>query len=716
MKNTSQTGSAPSSTRPGIRVIPSALLATLLLPSFASAQWTGAVNDQFNDTGNWTGGIINGAFSNPLGGNKVIQTTADITLPAGLNFSYSDNYSLRIETNGFGINHTLSLGGDLSVNVAGDASQNITLGSTSGSRPLTLDLGGSKRSFVINGDLRANAGGRDTLKVYSDITNGNLHKEGGGTLELYYNTSLTGDFVHTNGLSVLRGDGALRNINRLVVAGSLSRFTMVGSSAEGRLSQQGSIYMSGGILGFEHDNTTGTSIGTLHLSGARSAIGLTPGASVTTLRVNAIERDPYSTLSVVGSRNAPIGQGNARLTVTNDANILSSLSGGGGAAGTTTISILPWATAGNAISDSFVNALDEKYYGAEQGLVTYTSDGGFRALDKNTEYVAGINAAASSHDNVRLTASETLQSGKSINALYIDADATADLGGNTLKLESGVLAGTNSRVQVSNGTLDFGERTGYVMLGRNNSNAISARITGKDMVFASQLNLTLSANNTWTGRTVINSGTLVIAANNALPTGTDVRVDKTAALQIANNVTSRVASLSGNGLVQLGGSNAGLYIGQDESQSVQTSAITIGDGGVVTPGDASGYFQTDALTLAASTYFQSGSMLQIEIASASEFDSLIIQGDITVSAGATLVLSLLNGYQLKDGDSFQLISATGNMDSLANFTVDGVDGFTFNWVDGAIVASQIPEPATATALLAAAVIAGCVVTRLRQRR
>ncbi len=80
----------------------------------------------------------------------------------------------------------------------------------------------------------------------------------------------------------------------------------------------------------------------------------------------------------------------------NDKIVLDALVGGGGAEGSTTVSIIPWARGhggGNLYSAA--------------GFLTYSRGDGFRELVKDREYVQDPNAASKPTDNVRIAAGET---------------------------------------------------------------------------------------------------------------------------------------------------------------------------------------------------------------------------------------------------------------------------------------------------------------------
>ncbi len=141
--------------------------------------------------------------------------------------------------------------------------------------------------------------------------------------------------------------------------------------------------------------------------------------------------------------------------------ITGQLVGGGGPAGSPTVSILPWAAAHGTVG------------GSGHSLATYDPLRGFRPLELPTEYVPTLTSGTVSAENVRLTNAVTELDGiTEINALVLDRVASGVAPGSvagtgTLRLASGALwnvgpsstAGTGT---VSVAVLDFGAREGVI--------------------------------------------------------------------------------------------------------------------------------------------------------------------------------------------------------------------------------------------------------------
>ena len=715
---------------------PAAALLLSLCGAPLHAAWTGTAGDLlYNTPGNWAGNNIDNVFSGTIGwsANTVLTVgsaggTQEFT---GLTFSYADLYNLTL-IQPAGAAATWNLNGDINVDVAGTTSRGVTLGSPS--RLFNLDLGGATRIFSVNAGAAYNATGNDTLTIIGNITNGSVRKTGGGTLLLNSANSLDGSFAVESGAALVQNSnesvtGSLANVSQVVVSNSMSRLVL-NSSATNRLNDSAEVVLNGGIFGFQtrSDVVAGTveNVGDITLAGARSAIGVVSvtGQADTVLQAASLNRDTYSTLSILSSNDNVIGNGNAFFKVTSDQNILDSLKGGGGAAGSTTLSILPWASAGNPNGNTLTGSLDTSYYVGNHGLVTYTSAGGFRALT-NAEYQTNF-ASAAANENVRITANTTLgASDKVINALHVatpSGTGVLDLNGQKLTLTSGALVTNSQAFTLQNGTVDFGTGTGFFMAGRGNTTVSANLQAGSGLVLASGFRFLLTGTiNAGSGPLVINSGALYTQANNRLAANTQLRIDRSATFQIDNGSTETIASLSGSGTVLLNNNNASLNVGTSFAQVASGREVVIGNGGVVAPGDASGAFQADRMTFAGvnSLRFEEGSALYLDLSGATNFDSISVAGGVAINGG-TLYVNLLDGFLPTEGQTFASIAGTAAATGTGFTSIVDLSGsgYTYaftadgnNWV---LTATAIPEPSSFALLGGAVALAGGLVRRRRR--
>lgn len=195
-----------------------------------------------------------------------------------------------------------------------------------------------------------------------------------------------------------------------------------------------------------------------------------------------------------------------------------SLIGGGGGAGSTNISILPYAFGNNTTSVLFTAAGL-----VNSSLVTYDANG-FRPL-ATTEYATtfGVNNT----DNVRLTAATAAGSGVTANSVVFAPAAAATLSGGPINITSGAFLYSptaNVTGTVSAG-LNFGAAEGVIM--NTSALVVSGVLSGSNGLTLSQgyaptstftPTITLSGANTYTGNTTINSG--LVAFSGTVATGT----------------------------------------------------------------------------------------------------------------------------------------------------------------------------------------------------
>lgn len=333
------------------------------------------------------------------------------------------------------------------------------------------------------------------------------------------------------------------------------------------------------------------------------------------------------------------------------------LVGGGGGAGTTSVSIVPFLRGGS------------------YSLVTYSDANGFRVLDTATEFAASI-AGAGATDNVRLLASETLAADAEINSLVIHNSATVAVAGagRTLKIGSGAihLVGQASRPHsISVSTLDFAGREAVITChregGYSDSNTISSALTNAtgltlavNEVNANPGNLTLSGVSSYTGPTSVLRGTVRLNGVDRLPTGTWVRIGDLGALQITN-------SQAITGLEGIGTLTGNLTI---NNASDFTYAGAIGGSGALTKAGAGTQTLSGASTYTGTTAVSGG----------------VLRVDGTHTGGGTYTLSgtgvlagsgTISANVVSTGGTVAPGSSAGTL-SLGSLSLDGASTLNFD--------------------------------------
>lgn len=243
------------------------------------------------------------------------------------------------------------------------------------------------------------------------------------------------------------------------------------------------------------------------------------------------------------------------------------LAGGGGAAGSTTVSIVPCLHA----DDTFT---------------TYDDTDGFRRLDLATEYVDGL-PAAGPFDNVVQTNSVVLAADTAVNALVFRSYSLEVSGDHTLRLNSGAfLTAQNTRTQkITCSRLDFAGREAFITVhntgGYSTPLTISSVITNAaGLTFAGtkstdtlSSSLNLSGATVYTGRTAILVGTLQVqGGDNRLPVDTWVSIGYGARFSL-NNVSQTVSGIEGFGTISIGSASRALIV-NNASDFVYEGAVT----------------------------------------------------------------------------------------------------------------------------------------------
>jgi fibronectin-binding autotransporter adhesin len=514
-----------------------------------------------------------------------------------------------------------------------------------------------------------------------------------GNVTLTSNSTYTGstdllsfDGINPSELSVQGNSGALSGTSSVVI-GWLATLTLgdTGTTVADpdRLNHAASIELNGGqltLISSSYAGITSQQAGQLLLDSGQSRLILQQAnaGAQTELLMTGVTAAPGAVLWVSATN---LGQASGTA---NTSRILFSTAptmiGGGGAAGTTNISIVPYIVGAGSTDPS------------ASSLMTYNSVTGLRPLNTATEYAADL-ATAGSTDNVRLVAAASLGTSKTVNSLtlvYNDASSyTLDLGANnTLTITSGVLFSaaqneySGGGPNIVNGTISLGSQTGYIQ-GLNISSVITG--TGGLTISGGIAGGSLGGANTYSGVTYLNSGTVAI-----------------------NNSAGLGATGSGNGTVINGGGlviASGLSIGEDilfaaddisygikfagnnqmngtltvaaGAANVNVSGSTTINGAITTSGAGTHaiVFSTTSGTLTLNGNISDGDgplTLSLEQAGA-----VILAGNNTYSGGTIIQLD----------STVQVTSATGLG---TGYVYDGYeDSLTFNFAGNATISNEI---------------------------
>jgi len=266
---------------------------------------------------------------------------------------------------------------------------------------------------------------------------------------------------------------------------------------------------------------------------------------------------------------------------------------------------------------------------------------------------------------------------KTVNSLRLASGGSVALSSGTLTIASGGIIG-DSGASISGGSLTSGLASGELFVHTPSALSISSAIvdngsTATILVKGGTNTLTLSGNNTYTGATYVNAGTLVVSGG---------------------------ATLRGT-VVQAGG-----------------SSISIGSGGVLSPGAAS---SAGVMTLGGNLSLADGSALDFQLGSLADKIQLTnsfasLAGSASAN-GITLNISAGSGIGIQTYSLFQWQAGT----TLASFDLSDFNIVTTGGVTGTLqfgtnsldyVVTAVPEPGTAALLFGA----GVALILMRRRR
>ncbi|XHR27122.1 MAG: autotransporter-associated beta strand repeat-containing protein [Chthoniobacteraceae bacterium] len=575
--------------------------------SAATSSWVGADGADWNTSTNWSAtkpgsadtALINTAVStlaNASGNNQSVSSitfdtnssTMTVGSTGGNQLILSNNGKITLASTLVGSGKTITINSPLVltpassttagaysfVNSNTDSSNTLVFGGsissavTSTATTLTLDgvnTGNNTISGVIsNGSAttfaltKTGAGtwiltGANTYNGVTTINAGTLAFSGNGTL------------ASTAGITL--GLGATLTINNTagIVSNRLNNQKVtISTGASGNPAVATLNYISG-----EGDNAE--KIGTLQLNSGGitgvTNINLVANTTGTTaLTIANISRGVGSTVVVSGSNlGKGTGAGYANLYLTTPSS--TDTYGGGGAAGSTTISIA-----------SYILGQDTALTGDDQyGFVTVSSaatSNGMRLLS-SSEYASTITGGTSVLNNVNLTSTISGLSGNTtINSLRLASGGGVTNSG-TLVLNSGAILALTGNTGISNGTLFAGSTGNQELVVQTiGDTVISSNITSKGVTKSGSGTLTLSGTVNSTSNFCVNSGNLTETSTGVLNLGAN-------ALTLTSSGTSLVILAGSNSYTGATTANAGVILNLRNNAAIGTSTLTANMGSTV---------------------------------------------------------------------------------------------------------------------------------------
>jgi len=240
----------------------------------------------------------------------------------------------------------------------------------------------------------------------------------------------------------------------------------------------------------------------------------------------------------------------------------------------------------------------------------------------------------------------TIASGGTVAASNI---VIASQSGSVGTINLGTPGGSDSNVSLLTPSISFGGGMGTLNLNQSDTASITSTISGNGIINQLGSGTTiLTENNSYTGATTVNAGTLL--ANNAAGS----------ALGTSVVLVTNTGTLGGNGSI--------------------SGPVTIEGGGNLTPG----YNGVGALTLNNGLTLQDGATTTFLINDTNNFTSINLIGS-SIGYGGALVFNL-SSYTPSAGDEFTLFNVTGGASSTGDFSsveaFAGESGFYFTDNEG----------------------------------
>jgi autotransporter-associated beta strand protein len=606
--------------------------ATALASVHATSVWAastgfnqaGAGPYDYNNSANWVGGNINGVWdpSLVLTAAQTVTFATSTPLGTGLYFGYNGSFGLTLDSANT-TPETLTLGGDITVAPVGN--QTVTIGNLADA--LNVDLGGVTRNFNVSSGK--------ALSIYNAISDGSFNVQGGGTVNLY-------------GVAGAAPSSAV-SVNASTLAFASNAAGNVGTT------RAASVDLAGAVLGV-YGNTTTSSNDTISgsLTIDQSATGGTDFVTITSvtksveLTVANIARANEGVAIFSGPNlGATPGNGVANIFATTAPTLV----GGGGAAGSTTISIIPWAFGQTTAISNYGTA------GNGNSFVTYGANG-IRPL-ATSEYATAVGGSAT--DNVMLNANSasgsqvyTVTTPTTVNSLYLNGSGAYNVtvnnsGSGSITVTSGAVFLNNTKNNTINAPLNFGSAEGVIGYESGQLTYVNGPISGTGGLTLYQPLTTNFVNaatfgssaSTYTGDTRVMGAAIV--STGFLPSGTrtgNVYVD--GSLQLNTSFTGAINGLFGAGSISYAHSTtASLSIGSNNQNGLFTGTISNSQGILNVAKIGSGTLALYGASTYTGTTTVSGGTLQADGARAFNTSGTLIASAtgpnaVTIASGGTL--------------------------------------------------------------------------------
>ena len=633
---------------------------------------------------NTAAGTTQTLSSDISGSGTVTKTGAGTLVLSGTN-AYAGTTTISAGVLQIGNTSALGTSGALVDNGTLDLHGNsITLTNLSGSGLIT-SMGSSAATLTLNNSSDcAFSGEIGTNGQYSAVT---LVKDGAGTLTLSGTADNSGSALDVEQGVVILGKTSTSGVHAAGSITAIATGATVQYSGSGnyQVYQSGSVAITGGTLDLNGQSQTSTGLA-VTVSTAGSTITNSDAGTSSTLNAASVTLNADLTLSAASTATltiaAPISGGNG-VTKTGDGTVV--LVGNSTYTGTTTISAGTLQLGNGTTNGSLASAsiVDDSAFvvntasGTSQTLSgTISGSGALTKTGAGTLVLTGTNTYAGTTtistgtlqlgngttngsvagnivDNATLVVNSASGTSQTISGTITGTGTFTKIGDGTLIL-TGYSSSFDGPVTISAGTLQYGNSTTSAGLFCwsivDNGALVLYRIAGRldyfgaisgSGTFTKEGNgeLQFSGNNTYTGTTTINAGTLEL--------GNGSQNGNLASTSIVNNSAFIVDTISGTSQTLVGSlSGSGTFTKQGDGTLILTGTNSSFSG---TTTIASGTLQLGNSTTngaLGSTSIVNNSALVVYVVSGTETLSGTISstGTVTKNGAGTLLLSGANSY------------------------------------------------------------------------
>jgi len=531
--------------------------------------------------------------------------------------------------------------------VANSLNENLTLNLNSASG---VTLSGGSLAIAPGVALTVTNGATDTTTFTTVLTGpGSFTKLGAGTLVLNgTSTTYTGavtvgqgvlTVAHNNALGTTAGGvtvssgASLRVANGITIADALN-LSGAGDNASGALQlASGAATVSGNI-------NLSTTVVSINSAGALSLSGVIGGTNLVSTGTG--------TLILSGTNsygNTMVSAGTLSIASDNHLGFNPITLAGG-----TTLAVTGATTIDNGITLTGAAAISNTANATIDGVIS-----GGHNLTK-----AGAGVLTLAKDNT--------YAATNVDAGTLSVSSDSNLGSGAITLAAGTTLAINGATTIDNAIALMGATT----ISSTANATIDGVISGAhNLTKTGAATLTLAANNTYSGNTIVSAGGLTLTGGSSIGDGSAVSVASGATLTLGGG-SETIGSLLGDGNVVLG---YNLTTGGNNA-STTFSGVISGTGNGITKIGSGTFTLSGSSTYTGSTTVSAGTLALSGENAISDVSAVIVSSGATLSLKASETLGSLAGAGNVSLNGFTLSSGGNNTSTTLSGQLNGSGGFT----------------------------------------